>query len=241
MDEVGPDTGAESVASFIARRTTAGSYHDIVDSDSVVQLVDYADEAFHVATHGLNRRTTGVSMACRTTDFASMGAEKRAAFISNAAAAAARQAEYVKSVTGIVVPARRVSLADVLAGKPGFISHAECDPARRTDPGKWFPWDEFLSAFSAASGGAPPVVAPNRTERITVDVNLPVLRRGADGFAVKVMQSILNAHGESLAEDGSFGPKTESSVRHRQAVWGIGADGVCGPVTWTYALNLPTP
>lgn len=241
MDTVGEDTGAEAVARFIASRTTAGSYHDLVDSDSRIHLVEYGDEAYHVATHGWNRRSTGVSMACRTTDFQTMSDEKRLAFLTQAAMAAADQAAWVKEQTGITIPARRVAHDEALAGEPGFISHAECDPARRTDPGKWFPWTEFLELFAQFSGQRQSPAPVTTSERVTVDVNLPVLKRGAKGFAVKVMQSVLNAHGELLDEDGSFGPATGAAVRRKQSQWGLDDDESFGPKTWAAALNLPTP
>lgn len=152
MDTVGPDTGAENVAAFIARRTDYGSYHDLVDSDSIVQLVRYENEAYHIATHTLNRRTTGLSFACRTTDWSKMSTAKRAGFLDNGAKAAARQARYHHAKKGIVVPARRITLAQALKGEPGFLAHGDADPKRRSDPGTraphLFPWDQFLARYA---------------------------------------------------------------------------------------------
>lgn len=68
MDTVGPDTGAENVAAYIARRTTYGSYHVLADSDSVIQLLPPTATAFHCAASGYNSTTVGVSYACRTVD-----------------------------------------------------------------------------------------------------------------------------------------------------------------------------
>ena len=50
IDLVGPDTGAEAVAAFIRTRTTPGSYHDLVDRDSALQLVPYGAEAYQDGT-----------------------------------------------------------------------------------------------------------------------------------------------------------------------------------------------
>lgn len=152
LDGQGPDMGAENTASYISIRKDPGSYHDIVDSDSWVHVVDYGDEAFHIATHKLNRRTTGLSFACRTTDWAKMSAAKRAAFLRNGAKAAAAQARYVHAKTGIVIPARRLTLKEALAGQPGFLAHGDADPARRSDPGTkphaLFPWAEFFKYYT---------------------------------------------------------------------------------------------
>ncbi len=153
MDTVGPDTGAENVAAFIARRTDYGSYHDIGDSDSIVSLVRYTDEAFHIGTHTLNRRTTGLSFACRTSDWAKMSPARRAAFLRNGAKAAARQNAYHAS-HGKPVPARRITLAQALAGERGFLAHGDADPGVRSP--HLFPWDEFLRYYAEAIGVSKP-------------------------------------------------------------------------------------
>ncbi len=149
LDTVGPDTGAENVARFIRTRTDPGSYHDVVDADSLVHLVDYGDEAFHMATHTLNRRTTSVSFACSTSDWARMTPGPRTRFLTNGAAAAAAQHTYrlARGLPG--VPARRVTLAEALNGVGGFLAHADADPQRRSDPGADFPWTEFLTRYAA--------------------------------------------------------------------------------------------
>lgn len=171
MDSIGPDTGAENVAAFIAKRADPGSYHDLADADSIVSLVSHANEAFHIATHRLNRRTTGLSFACRTVDWARMSPERRRAFIRNGATAAVRQALYHRQASGIVVPPRQITLAQALNGDPGFLAHASADPGRRSDPGADFPWGEFLAEFSrqwnAATGVVivPPTPAPVLTRR----------------------------------------------------------------------------
>lgn len=64
------------------------------------------------------------------------------------------------------------------------------------------------------------------------------VRFGSAGAAVSGLQVALNAHGASLAEDGSFGPATEAALREFQRMWTDSADGVAGPLTWR-ALVLP--
>jgi len=68
MDDVGPDTGAERVASFIWSRPDPGAYHDIVDSDSDVLLIHPRKAAYHIAERGadgtnLRHGSFSVSMA----------------------------------------------------------------------------------------------------------------------------------------------------------------------------------
>jgi len=154
LDTIGPDTGAENVAEWMTRRTDPGSYHDLVDSDSIVHLVDYDDEAFHDGTGG-NRWSLGLSFACRTTDWAQMTPAKRDAFIENGARAAARMIAHVHARTGVVVPAKRITAEQYRAGAAGFVSHGELDPGRRSDPGNkpgQFPWDQFLHRVAELTG-----------------------------------------------------------------------------------------
>ena len=61
----------------------------------------------------------------------------------------------------------------------------------------------------------------------------PVLKKGADGKAVKRLQKALAAAGQACAVDGDFGPGTERAVKAFQAARGLTADGVVGPATWT--------
>lgn len=145
-DFVAFDGGAEAVAGFIGRRTTPGSYHDLVDSDSRIQLVEYDCEAFHDAT-GSNRHSYGVSFATRADVWPLAPQEWRDGAIRQAAVACARFASWLRAKRGIIIPARRVTRFESELRVPGFISHAERDPERRTDPGAHFPWQQFLDEF----------------------------------------------------------------------------------------------
>ncbi|HXS43234.1 MAG TPA: peptidoglycan-binding protein [Solirubrobacteraceae bacterium] len=60
----------------------------------------------------------------------------------------------------------------------------------------------------------------------------PVVRRGDEGHPVKTLQYLLRAHGQGIAADGIFGPRTEAAVRAVQQATGVGVDGIVGPQTW---------
>lgn len=65
----------------------------------------------------------------------------------------------------------------------------------------------------------------------------PVLRLNDENRAmVRAMQYRLTKHGVSVAEDGAFGPGTETAVRKFQKDKGLVVDGWVGPKTWA-ALN----
>jgi peptidoglycan L-alanyl-D-glutamate endopeptidase CwlK len=62
---------------------------------------------------------------------------------------------------------------------------------------------------------------------------IPVLRRGAHGSDVELLQRSLAAAGFSPGRvDGRFGPGTEVALLAFQQARGLLADGVAGPVTW---------
>ena len=60
----------------------------------------------------------------------------------------------------------------------------------------------------------------------------PMLRRGAAGPEVELLQRWLGIVGPDDTGYGVFGPATESAVRRYQHMRGLIADGVVGPVTW---------
>ncbi|MEM8922396.1 MAG: hypothetical protein AAGD35_02765 [Actinomycetota bacterium] len=151
-----PDSGAEAVARFISRRREPGSYHSVVDSDSVVDVGRYEWEMFHEGTGG-NRWSLGLSFACQASQWTRLSDRWVTNAIRNGALEAAMMADWVKRTVGVTVPARRITPAQYRAGQPGFISHAELDPGRRSDPGVSFPWNDFLTQFANYAGGAPPV------------------------------------------------------------------------------------
>lgn len=71
--------------------------------------------------------------------------------------------------------------------------------------------------------------------------NLPTLRSGSRGDAVKRLQVLLNEQtGAGLDPDGIFGAKTESAVRHLQELRNLRDDGIVGPKTWA-ALGAVDP
>jgi peptidoglycan hydrolase-like protein with peptidoglycan-binding domain len=63
----------------------------------------------------------------------------------------------------------------------------------------------------------------------------PTLKNGSKGQAVNDLQEALKALGFNPGPvDGIFGDKTETAVRAFQTSRGITADGIVGPVTWSY-------
>ena len=78
----------------------------------------------------------------------------------------------------------------------------------------------------------------------TVNIAMPVLRKGSSGNAVKTLQRLLrqlqyvNLDGKTLIiVDGSFGSNTEAAVKRYQQKHLNGVDGIVGVKTWNKLLN----
>ena len=72
-------------------------------------------------------------------------------------------------------------------------------------------------------------------------VNLPTLKGGCKGEAVKSLQILLigkNYSCGSYGTDGSFGSATAKAVINFQKANGLTADGIVGPATWTKLLGV---
>lgn len=83
-------------------------------------------------------------------------------------------------------------------------------------------------ALQKAKGlAADGVVGPNTWAAVIVK-----LRNGSQGYAVRGLQTELNASGSSLTVDGDFGDGTDSAVRSYQKAKTLSVDGVVGPATW---------
>lgn len=77
-------------------------------------------------------------------------------------------------------------------------------------------------------------------ELVTIYAALPVIGRGDTGTAVKIMQSLLLAHGHSVGIDGADGDagyNSISALKRFQSARGLAADGICGRETWTELLK----
>lgn len=80
-----------------------------------------------------------------------------------------------------------------------------------------------------------------RTEEIAC-LELPVLRRGSKGGAVKSLQSLINSHSYegqdrcTIAVDGSFGGATESALTKLQRTHALVPSGVCDTEGWRMLL-----
>lgn len=244
-DMIGVDSGAENVARFLASRTTYGSYHRLVDSDSTIEVLPFEYEAFHCIY--TNNHSVGISAAIQLRHWDVMPKDRRDGILRRMAECAADYAKWLKRERGIEIPARWLTRAEALAGTPGFIEHGRTDPWRRSDP-----WDrdsdeaaDFMRYYIAALGGGgtgtTPVVVPTIPKPTPVTGEWPDVDLWVDGalgpVTIKAWQRLMASIDkyEGLI-DGIWGPVTSRAVQS----WlrGLGyykgwIDGAFGPMSVT--------
>ncbi len=77
----------------------------------------------------------------------------------------------------------------------------------------------------------------DRAKEKTVDISLPVLKKGAKANTVKALQVLLVGYGASIAVDGSFGGATDQALRAYQQANKLAVDGSVGKATWSKLLG----
>ena len=146
------DQSAERTAAYAANTERQVSWHQGTDADSNLILLPDSYTAFHVS--GYNSCTLGREISKRHTDWRTMPRHWVQATLGNAAPA---DAAWCRAHNIPVRKATRRELDEAIAHwqrtgevRPvGFISHAELDPSRRSDPGfvrstDTFPWHSYL-------------------------------------------------------------------------------------------------
>ena len=78
----------------------------------------------------------------------------------------------------------------------------------------------------------------SEVNKLTLTHERRVLRKGAVGGEVRLLQTMLNFHGATLEADSSFGPATESALKEFQTRRGLEADGSAGPATWSELMKI---
>lgn len=79
---------------------------------------------------------------------------------------------------------------------------------------------------------APQPTPTPTTSRVTVTADLPLIKKGSKGKAVKVWQIIVGCNA-----DGDFGPATEAATNKFQKAHNLAVDGIVGKNSWTQGLK----
>jgi len=171
LDRIAPDTGAENVANYVATRSDAGGYHELIDQDSVVQMAPDHLMTWHTAAFNLNGPGWGISAACRSEEWDPDAAWSRKIITTMGA----RIAEFWRR-QGIDprTAARWLTLEQVRdsGGRVvGLVQHGVVQPGDRSDAWARHPQrvrldQMLLDAISAAAGGTTPTTTPVPEEDI---------------------------------------------------------------------------
>lgn len=138
-DYTGVDDSAESVSKYFSTTDRSASAHVNIDRDSVVTWLPPDHVAFHVRNY--NSIGYGVEIGYRASEWG-----KNPKIDAQIIARVAAHLAPVAKKYGI--PVRFVTKGEVDKGAYGFTSHAQLDPARRTDPGAKFPWADLFAAIT---------------------------------------------------------------------------------------------
>lgn len=150
MDLDGGDDSAENCARFIANRADYGSYHRLVDSDSIVDMLPWEYEAWQDSE--TNPWAVGISAALSASRWLEVPPARREGFYRNMAHCAADFVRHMAS-KGVTVPLRRISGHEARSGVAGFCAHGDSGVSR-SDPGTQFDWETFFRYTKQALDGA---------------------------------------------------------------------------------------
>lgn len=115
--------------------------------------------------------------------------------------------------------------------------------ANKSCPGPWL-YDRLDKLAEAVNEKLKPEQQPQ--EQKTVQLTLPVLKKGEKGEEVKALQTLLLGYGYEMKStggkvygaDGSFGGATDRAVRKYQKDHGLAVDGSVGRATWSSLLGI---
>jgi len=151
--------GFTSSVNWLRNPASQASAHYVVGRDNpsepvrIVQLVREGDTAWTAGNLAVNQASINIEM---------VGYSRR-----NPPVEAAVLDATVRLVADICrrygIPVQRVTRTDILAGKPGIAGHVDVpnprDPSKggglegHTDPGPYFPWEQFLNQVKEAMSG----------------------------------------------------------------------------------------
>jgi hypothetical protein len=220
------DASAERTARYAATTDRKVSWHSGSDSDSFLRLLPASYTAWHCA--GFNSESYGHEISKATTRWTGMPAAWLERTLTNAAACLR------PVVAAHKIPLRVLTREQVRDGAYGFAAHSELDPARRTDPGRDFPWQRFLALLAE----------PPAQEDDTMETIGP----GSDKSTVALMQRCLvneartNGRPNPLPRwgaDGDYGTETRDAVqryRELRGIWTSKPD-LCGGLTLSLLLR----
>jgi hypothetical protein len=222
----GPST-AENVARYFMNPAIQASSHWCVDNNSRVRCVNDGDEAWTMPP--VNPNSLNIELA----GYASQGSAQwndaySRALLDNAAVCAA---EWCRKYS---IPLRHNSDAQIKGYTKGFVGHVDVNRVFRSsdhsDPGKSFPWSDFLKMVGKYIGQAPKPPGPKP--------NCVAFQKAVHTTADNQWGIDTDKCGESLEAATPWGGrKYPYGVRYTQKVVGTTQDGAWGPKSNTALTN----
>jgi hypothetical protein len=148
-DLIGEDTNAEALMNYCSTTKREVSWHYSGDSDSITQSVKEEDTAWHAGGGGINDRSIGIETSGYT---AQTSAEWHDEYSQKMLRLVARLVADICRRRSI--PVRKLGADQLKAGDAGICGHDTVRDAfgqtTHSDPGRWFPWEEFIDLVKAA-------------------------------------------------------------------------------------------
>lgn len=231
-DLEGPDTGAEAVARYFATTSRDASAHENVDTDSFVRLLP--DSATAWAARGYNANGWHLEICTQAEKWAVLPADYRDRLYRMAAARARRAA------LELGVPLVRTHVG----GPKGFLPHSEIDPTRRSDPGKDFDWDYYMSLVNEKDAGPTQALPAKPSRPMGAVASAPPaprrpLRATTKNRWARMWQAKMASRGWKITVDGIYGPDSAEVAKKFQKEKGLVVDGIVGPATWRATWTAP--
>ena len=229
--------GAVSVAHYFQKASAGGSAHYVVDPFEAVQCYDEHTVCWHAPP---NTNSIGVELCDPQKGSSARWKDANHEAMLVIAARLVRQIAVRWNV-----PLRRLTVADLRAGKHGICGHVDVAKAfhktDHSDPGTGFPWDHFMDLVRGDRPEPTPEPEPSWTEELVKD--LPTLKEGDDNFDVKTLRWNLGARDAAPADqldlmNTAFTPALTVQLKAFQKAKGLKDDGIAGKATWTKLLRL---
>ncbi|GAA3172384.1 hypothetical protein GCM10010486_44730 [Nonomuraea roseoviolacea subsp. carminata] len=228
--------GARAVARYFQSAGAGGSAHYTVDPGEVVASVRENVVAYHAPP---NTGSIGVELCDPQKGSSARWRDDEHEAMLRRAAALVRQV-----AARWDVPLRRLSVAQVKAGKAGICGHVDVSKAfgqtDHSDPGSGFPWDHFMELVRGDAEEPPKVVVKDGVPQWpgrTLKVSEP-MQRGDD---VKTWQAKMAARGWGIDVDGWYGAQSRTVCRGFQKATGLPATGEVDRDTWAMTWSWRPP
>lgn len=213
---------AASLSRWGADSTVQASWHRMSDPGTIARFVPVGRAAWHATW------ANWISIGYEQAGYAAF---PRSTWLTDDGMASIDRLAQVIVADGIPADAVRVltdaEVAAVKAGNTsirGLCSHAQIQPADRTDPGAGYPWDVLLDSIRRHHPGT------------TTDTPQTVWGEGDTGPDVERIQRIVGTE-----PDGDWGPLTTAAVKAWQTAHGLEPDGLWGPLCEAAASKTTIP